>query len=82
MMKYVLRSILVLGIYLIISLLATILFSGYTETDILIGTILCALSNISVTIFLDYKKKSTQDKVERINKNIHNGVWRKAIINL
>lgn len=82
MIKYVVRSILVLGIYLVISLFATVLFSGYTETDILIGTILCAFSNIAVAILLDYKKRSTQDKVERINKNIHNGVWRKTIINL
>lgn len=81
-MKYILRNTLVLGIYLIISLLVSVLFSEYTETDILIGTILCALSNIIVTFLLDYKKKPAQDKIERINKNIHNGIWRKTIINI
>ena len=81
-MRYLLKHVLVLGIFLIGSLLTTILVPTYTEIDIIIGVVLYAASNAVVTLILNYKKKTVVGRVERINKSIHNGVWRNTFINL
>lgn len=81
-MRYLLKHVLVLGIFLIGSLLTTILVPTYTEIDIIIGVVLYAASNAVVTLIVSYKKKTIVGRVERINKSIHNGVWRSTFINL
>jgi len=82
MLKHVIQSVLVLGLFVIGSLIITTVSYDYTELDILIGAVLCIISNVSVTFLFEYRDKISQDRVERINKNIHNGVWRKTMLNL
>lgn len=82
MMKHIIQNVLVLGTFLIGSLIASTVSYDYTETDIFIGSVLCVISNIIVSLIFEYRDKITQDRVERINKNTHNGVWRKTLLNL
>ena len=82
MLHYFVQSLLPLGIFIGVSLVLSAGIYDYTVTDIIIGTLLCLFSNVAASFILGYKKKSSSDRVERINKDIHNGVWRKTMINL
>lgn len=82
MIRYFVRGLLPLFIFLVFSFIITSNIQSFDETDILIGSIICFVSNIIASVIFGYKKKISDDRVERINKNIHNGVWRKTMIHL
>jgi len=80
--NYLIRSFLVILVYFGQGIILKFIINDITLMHLGVGAAICITSNIIVSVLLAYRKKSAHNKIEKINKNIRSGVWKRTIINL